>query len=282
MQTCCTGPGTVWACPKSNGCCTGGFCRDPSSEKCCKNGLCKKDHACCDRECCRPIAYCGPDGFCKPCPAETRTVTSTVSSTTTRTMTVRVTRDITADTGDAPKFTCAPMATTNDEGATLELDEGCALHYKPPAATTTGNGLNLLGRGVDQPPVKTGAWPSALLARQLSCTPFTTVTRTSWVTKPVMVTLTRTATMDGQDEGFSCPEMEVTNTAGDVLALDESCTLSFSPATPTSTTEELAATAATDGGGGGGSSQDGSSSSVAVSLHVVGTLSGILVLWLVG
>ncbi|KAM5364449.1 hypothetical protein ACJZ2D_011509 [Fusarium nematophilum] len=284
-QTCCTGPGTVWACPRSNDCCTGGFCRDPSTEKCCENGSCKKDTTCCDQECCRSIAYCGSDGFCKPCPAETRTVTSTVSSTTTRTRTVRVTSDITADTGDAPEFTCVPMTATNDEGATLELDEGCALHYEPPEATTTGSAAALLGRGADLPPAKISAWPAGLLGRQLSCTPFTTVTRTSWVTKPVTVTSTRTTMIQGQDEGFSCAEMEVTNTAGDVLALDESCALSFSPATPTSTAEdqEPAATAANDGGGGGSSSQDDNSGSVTgVSLPVVGTLVGIVVLWLVG
>ena len=56
--------------------------------------------------------------------------------------------------------------------------------------------------------------------------------------------MTRTATVTtrarepAEEEGFSCPAMEATNAVGDVLALDESCGLAFTPAEPTAATED--------------------------------------------
>ncbi|KAF5659226.1 platelet endothelial aggregation receptor 1 [Fusarium circinatum] len=204
--TCCTGPGTVWACPKS--------------------------------KCCRSVAYCGSDGYCKPCPAATTTIKSTETVTTTKMKTVRVTTDIEPDTGNAPEFTCVPMTATNDEGATLELDDGCTLHYEPPEATTTDDSAARLRRDAATAPahVNRGHNP---LARQVSCTPYTIYTTTEWETETE--TGTKTVTVQGEDATFSCPEMEVTNDVGDTLALDAECVLSFTPAETTSSEEGASA-----------------------------------------
>ncbi|KAF4345830.1 platelet endothelial aggregation receptor 1 [Fusarium beomiforme] len=236
-QTCCTGPGTVWACPKNSDCCSTGYCANPSTQKCCENGSCLKGTTCCDKECCRSNAYCGSDGFCKICPAATKSITSTDTVTTTKMKTVRVTTDIEPDTGDAPEFTCVPMTATNDEGATLELDEGCTLHYEPPEATTTDDRAARFRRDAPTAPAhaKNGL---GLLARQASCTPYTTLTRTVWETETETETGTKTITVQGEDATFSCPEMEVTNDVGDTLALDAECVLSFTPAEQTSSSED--------------------------------------------
>lgn len=156
--------------------------------------------------------------------------------------TVRVTTDIEPDTGNAPEFTCVPMTATNDEGATLELDDGCTLHYAPPEATTTEEAAARLRRDDETAPANFNAG-FGLLARQASCTPYATFTRTVWETETSTETGTRTVTVQGEDGTFSCPEMEVTNGAGDVLALDAECALSFSPAEITSTAESEDATA---------------------------------------
>ncbi|KAG5664925.1 hypothetical protein KAF25_008659 [Fusarium avenaceum] len=176
------------------------------------------------------------------CPAATRSITSTDTVTTTSTKTVRVTTDIEPDTGNAPEFTCVPMTATNDEGATLELDDGCVLHYAPPEATSTEEAAARLRRDAETAPVNLNAG-LGLLARQASCTPYTTFTRTVWETETSTETGTRTVTIQGEDGTFSCPEMEVTNDVGDVLALDAECALSFSPAEVTSTAESEDATA---------------------------------------
>ncbi|KAL4731594.1 hypothetical protein ACLX1H_000569 [Fusarium chlamydosporum] len=153
--------------------------------------------------------------------------------------TVRVTTDIEPDTGNAPEFSCVPMTATNDIGATLELDDGCALHYEPPPGpTTTDSNAARLRR--DALPAAVGNGGS-LLPRQASCTPYTTFTRTVWKTETYTETGTRTVTVAGDDATFSCPEMEVTNDVGDTLALDADCILSFSPAEPTTTEEEVPA-----------------------------------------
>jgi hypothetical protein len=151
--------------------------------------------------------------------------------------TVRVTTDIEPDTGNAPEFTCVPMTATNDVGATLELDDGCVLHYEPPESTTTQKNAAHIRRDTLTAPAVGHA--SGLLARQASCTPFTTLTRTIWETETYTETGTRTVVVQGEDATFSCPEMEVTNDVGDTLALDAECVLSFSPAEATST-EEIA------------------------------------------
>ncbi|EXK33548.1 hypothetical protein FOMG_10817 [Fusarium oxysporum f. sp. melonis 26406] len=238
--TCCTGPGTVWACPKSSECCSTGSCANPSTQKCCENGSCLKGTTCCDKECCRSNGYCASDGYCKLCPAATKTIKSTDTVTTTKMKTVRVTTDIEPDTGNAPEFTCVPMTATNDEGATLELDEGCTLHYEPPEATTTDNAAARLRRDVATAPAHVNRG-HGLMARQASCTPYTTVTRTEWETETETETGTKTITVQGEDATFSCPEMEVTNDVGDTLALDAECVLSFTPAETTSSEEGASA-----------------------------------------
>ncbi|WKT47093.1 hypothetical protein QSH57_011998 [Fusarium oxysporum f. sp. vasinfectum] len=168
------------------------------------NGSCLKGTTCCDKECCRSNGYCASDGYCKLCPAATKTIKSTDTVTTTKMKTVRVTTDIEPDTGNAPEFTCVPMTATNDEGATLELDEGCTLHYEPPEATTTDNAAARLRRDA--------------------------------ATAPAHVNRGH-----GEDATFSCPEMEVTNDVGDTLALDAECVLSFTPAETTSSEEGASA-----------------------------------------
>lgn len=225
-QTCCTGPGTVWGCDRSESCCSGGFCRS-DNQHCCERGSCDNDTTCCRYECCRSIAYCGSDGYCKPCPPATRTVTATYTSTSVVFRTSTITRDPAPETENAPAFTCIPMTATNAEGATLELGDDCALKYNPPTTTTPA----AVRRESNSDPT---AAPNALLPRQ-NCVPWTTLLTTRWITHQVTTTQTRSKTIrgPGDDEGFSCPTMEVTNAAGDVLAMDESCALSFSPATPT-------------------------------------------------
>jgi hypothetical protein len=181
--------------------------------------------------------------------------------------TVRVTTDIEPDTGNAPEFTCAPMTATNDEGATLELDDGCTLHYAPPEATTTEEAAARLRRDAETAPANLNVG-LGLLARQASCTPYTTFTRTVWETETSTETGTRTVTVQGEDGTFSCPEMEVTNDVGDVLALDSECALSFSPAEITSTAESEDITAQdepTDDGQGGTAPTEQSASSTTAS-----------------
>ncbi|KAF4996968.1 hypothetical protein FGRMN_4186 [Fusarium graminum] len=235
-MTCCTGSGTAWACPKDANCCSTGYCAKPSTQRCCKNGSCLKETTCCEKECCKSIGYCASDGYCKACPAATRSITSTDTITTTSIKTVRVTSDIEPDTGNAPEFTCVPMTATNDGGAILELDEGCTLHYEPPEATATDDTAARIRRDVETSPTNRGR-ELELLARQASCTPYTTFTRTVWETETSTETGTRTVIVQGEDGTFSCPEMEVTNDVGDVLALDAECALSFTPAEPTTTAE---------------------------------------------
>ncbi|KAF5560721.1 hypothetical protein FPHYL_6507 [Fusarium phyllophilum] len=202
--------------------------------------------------------------------------------------TVRVTTDIEPDTGNAPEFTCVPMTATNDEGATLELDEGCTLHYEPPEATTTDDSAARLRRDAATAP----AHVPNLLARQLSCTPYTTYTTTEWETETETETGTKTVTVQGEDATFSCPEMEVTNDVGDTLALDAECVLSFTPAETTSSEEGASAqdqptnvpagtgestTTVTATAGSGGS--DGNSGSIErASLSMMLSFAGIAIL----
>ncbi|KAF5236889.1 hypothetical protein FANTH_11062 [Fusarium anthophilum] len=173
-------------------------------------------------------------------PVQSPTIKSTETVTTTKMKTVRVTTDIEPDTGNAPEFTCVPMTATNDEGATLELDDGCTLHYEPPEATTTDDSAARLRRDAATAPahVNRGHNP---LARQVSCTPYTIYTRTEWETETETETGTKTVTVQGEDATFSCPEMEVTNDVGDTLALDAECVLSFTPAETTSSEEGASA-----------------------------------------
>ncbi|CEI59954.1 unnamed protein product [Fusarium venenatum] len=151
--------------------------------------------------------------------------------------TVKVITDIEPDTGNAPEFTCVPITATNDVGAILELDDGCVLHYEPPEATTTQDNAARLRRDAPTAPVVSHA--GGILARQASCTPSTTFTRTVWETETLTETGTRTVVVQGDDATFSCPEMEVTNDVGDTLALDGECILEFTPSEQTSVQEEV-------------------------------------------
>ncbi|KAF4969561.1 hypothetical protein FSARC_3216 [Fusarium sarcochroum] len=202
--------------------------------------------------------------------------------------TVRVTTDIEPDTGDAPEFTCAPMSATNDEGETLELDEGCTLHYSASAPTTTSDAAARLRRDAEAAP-KTGE-ALALLARQASCKATSTFTRTVWETETETETGTRTITVQGERGTFSCPPMEVTNDVGDVLALDEECALSFSLGEPTST-EGGEATARAGGpaetgesstasASAGGDSGNDAGSVCAVRVSTTMGVAGAVLLWL--
>ncbi|KAF5587805.1 transport protein [Fusarium subglutinans] len=168
------------------------------------------------------------------------TIKSTETVTTTKMKTVRVTTDIEPDTGNAPEFTCVPMTATNDEGATLELDEGCTLHYEPPRATTTDDSAARLRRDAATAPAHVNRGHNPLV-RQVSCTPYTIYTTTEWETETETETGTKTVTVQGEDATFSCPEMEVTNDVGDTLALDAECVLSFTPAKTTSSEEGASA-----------------------------------------
>ncbi|OBS23095.1 hypothetical protein FPOA_03654 [Fusarium poae] len=285
---CCTGPGTVWACEKGKECCSNGSCANSLTEKCCKNGACQEGTTCCENECCRSNGYCASDGYCKTCPAATRTVSSTDTTTKTVMRTVRVTTDIEPDTGNAPEFTCVPMTATNDVGATLELDDGCILHYEPPEATTTQNNVARLRREAPTPPVV--SHPVGLLARQASCTPSTTFTRTIWETETFTETGIRTVVVQGEDATFSCPEMEVTNDVGDTLVLDGDCVLEFTPAEPTTVQEEVPTQARPTANGQGpdipvgpsgtASADDDSSGSVSeVGMFLMTGFFAISVLW---
>jgi hypothetical protein len=178
--------------------------------------------------------------------------------------TVTITDDPAAETEGAPEFSCIPMTVTNADGATLELGDDCALKYSPPESPTTtssatvvaARGAQLSEWGTTIPLPAEVAAP--LLARQAPCTPFTTVTQTQWVTVSATTTSTVSKTVAGPagDESFSCPPMEVTNAAGDVLALDESCVLNFEPAEPTDPSPSSGSEGAGQGqnGGGGGTS----------------------------
>lgn len=194
--------------------------------------------------------------------------------------TVRVTTDIEPDTGNAPEFTCVPMTATNDVGATLELDDGCVLHYEPPGATTTENNAARLRREAPTAPVIGHA--GGLLARQASCTPSTTLTRTIWETETVTETGTRTVIVQGDEATFSCPEMEVTNDVGDTLALDGECVLSFSPAETTSVQEEAPTQGRPTVNGQGPSVPVGPSATASGDDDSSGSISEIRIFFMVG
>ncbi|KAF5548692.1 hypothetical protein FMEXI_4695 [Fusarium mexicanum] len=219
---------------------------------------------------------------------------STDTVTTTKMKTVRVTTDIEPDTGNAPEFTCVPMTATNDEGATLELDDGCTLHYEPPEATTTDDSAARLRRDAATAPAHVDRAHNPL-ARQLSCTPYTIYTTTEWETETETETGTKTVTVQGEDATFSCPEMEVTNDVGDTLALDAECVLSFTPAETTSSEEGASAqdqptnvpagtgesTTTVTATAGSGSSNDNSGSIERASLSLMLSFAGVAMFGLV-
>jgi len=128
---------------------------------------------------------------------------------------------------EAPEFTCPPLTVTNSANATLELDTDCQLMFIPPSTTAK--------------PAKypaTIAQPTHLITpRAAPCVGSETETITVTITSASTVLTTITTTESEEPEDFSCPPMAVTNPGGDVLSLDESCSLEFSPAAPTSSTK---------------------------------------------
>ena len=218
-QTCCEEGDDVWACPKSNKCCSTGFCYDPATEHCCADGACDDVDTCCEKECCHSIAYCAADGFCSACPGKTIVETSTFESTFSVTVTAVVTE--TAEESDVDEFTCPEMTITNSAGGLLELGDDCSLTYISPSSTPAP---------APAPAQKTSSTSSLLLnGRQVSCTPYETVTSTQVITRVVTTVFTRTVTeVEEEEEPFTCPPVTVTNSAGAELILDESCGLEYS------------------------------------------------------
>jgi hypothetical protein len=152
---------------------------------------------------------------------------------------------------EASDFTCIPITATNSKNATLELDTDCALSYSPPSTTATTSST---------------AAPAAVIRnallweRQVSCTPFETDTEFVTLTNTVTSysTVTETITTSPPESEFSCPTMAVTNAVGDVLSLDDSCSLEFSPASTTSSST----TAGSNGAGSGNSGQKSAATSI--------------------
>ncbi|KAL2017481.1 hypothetical protein VTK56DRAFT_2077 [Thermocarpiscus australiensis] len=230
------------------------WCYDPSQEKCCPSGgPCPTDLTCCGDNCCTDFEYCGADNACTSCPAETVTKTAVLTSTTTLATQKTITEIEPPE--EASDFSCVPLTVTNEQGAELELGTDCALEYSPPDPTTSDSTSS------STPPTTTTAAAAAAAAAggtipqrraAPSCTPLETSTETAFststVTRRTTTTQTVTATTrEGEPQlSFSCPPMEATNAAGDVLALDEDCSLELSLAAPSSSA------GATAGGGGGG------------------------------
>ena len=216
-------------------------CYDPQTEQCCKNGACYKNQTCCTNECCNSIAYCGADGFCKPCPADVRTRVSISTYTSTTVVTSTVTELVQRENGPGG-FSCKPETVTNDLSETLVLDFDCSLSYEPP--TPPSSSAAEVKREEKQLPSVTGFMAPNLLARQLSCAPYTTQTTTlfSTVSTTTKSTTTTTTTVAPVSEGFHCVEMTATNAFGDELILDEECSFSYQPGGASGT--------ATQGGGG--------------------------------
>ncbi|KAH7129960.1 hypothetical protein B0J13DRAFT_627098 [Dactylonectria estremocensis] len=262
-QICCDGDASVWACPKSDKCCSTGYCYDADSEICCDNGSCDDDTTCCENECCTDVAFCGNDGYCSLCPDEIRTVTSTLSSTSVVVETDTVTEVV---DNEPTGFSCAPMTVTNDDAETLVLGEDCGLTYEPPSTTTSSSDGS-----------------QRLQARQASCRAApATRTTTKYVTEGFTESSTTTLTITEvpTELGFSCPPMEATNDVGDVLALDEDCSLSLSLAEPT-TTSEVQSTVTVQSGGDSGSSSDDDSASNPVGKPFVSAWA-LVVVWVAG
>ncbi|KAH8667253.1 hypothetical protein BGZ61DRAFT_483938 [Ilyonectria robusta] len=275
-QVCCAAYNTH--CPKGYDCVTGGDCcksglvpcgdtkcYDPDTQTCCGNGAgaCQKGTTCCGSKCCKDIAYCGSNDICSACPDETKTVTSTQTTTDV----VVKTNTITEVPKDEPTgFSCVPITVTNTDEETLILGTDCGLTYEPPSTTSTDDGS------------------LRLRARQINCKAPATRTTTVIVTKGVTTrtTTTITTTKAASELGFSCPPMEATNDAGDVLALDEDCSMSLSFAEPT-TTSESQRTVTVQGGGGSASTSEAGGDSAASPMGGPFVSAGTLaIIWVAG
>ncbi|KAI9147568.1 hypothetical protein HJFPF1_12594 [Paramyrothecium foliicola] len=167
------------------------------------------------------MLVCGSEaGSCEECPVPTRTLTTTTTSTSTSTITSTVT-EVGEEGGSYPDFTCLPVTVTNSDGAILELGEDCNFSFQPPSGPGSVETSTTASEADEAAP--TGA---ALRLRQ-NCNPTRTATTTVTTTVPVTTrsTTTTTVTVAPSEEGFSCPEMVVTNTLGDELSLNDDCSL---------------------------------------------------------
>lgn len=271
-QRCCTAGGRTFGCSRSASCCESGQCYDSSSSRCCKNGICDRDSTCCERQCCRSGAYCGGGGFCSVCPASTRTVMSTYRPTRTTTRVVTVTASTSRSSTSG--FSCEAMTATNDFGDELVLGTDCmfTLSGGTSSSSSARNGkreeteedTHPTGDGYDEfdnvpasveaeptsPPELDDA-PQELLRRQAGCSATRTITSTVVTTIPTTTTTTSSRTTSPlRDLTFSCLETAVTNDVSDILSIDGTCGLHFTPGPqPTGSSN--------GGGGGGGGDADG-------------------------
>jgi hypothetical protein len=229
---CCLTSSKAWGCPLGNECCSDGFCYDATTEICCQNGNCEDGTTCCTNECCTDIAYCGDDGYCSACPL-VATETATASSESIVLVTTTVTITQISESEEAPDFTCFPLTVTNSVNATLELDTDCSLSYSPPSTTNPAVKARSAGEYEEG---GGGGGRAVLRPRQVySCIPITTEVTTTTLVNTITSSTTSSITVfeSPEADGFSCPTMAVTNQAGDVLSLDESCSLEYSAASPT-------------------------------------------------
>jgi hypothetical protein len=231
---CCTSSSQAWGCPLGNECCSDGYCYDSTTEICCQNGNCQDDTTCCTYQCCTDIAYCGDDGYCSACPLiATETATASSESIVVVTSTVTITQA--SESEEAEDFTCFPLTVTNSVNATLELDTDCTLSYIPPSTTSPAVKARTAGLHVEKEGGGEGGGAVLRPRQTYSCIPITTEVTTTTLVNTITssTTLSITVFEAPEDDGFSCPTMAVTNQAGDVLSLDESCSLEYSAAPPT-------------------------------------------------
>jgi hypothetical protein len=183
-------------------------------------------------------------------PTTTRTVTRTSYTTRISTTTLEVLDEQEAE-DEASEFECVAMEVTNVDGAVLALGEDCLFTYEPaPPISDDAGGASTTAARFE------GSASAVLRARQASCTPYMTYTATvtTTIVTTIQSTRTQTRTVDPTEEGFSCPEMAVTNAAGDELSLDEDCVLEFVPAPEE--TDSGSTSDETDSGGGGGTTNE--------------------------
>ena len=209
----------VVPCPAPNG----QWCYIPGELICCSFGNCDEGYTCCGSDsCCSSYQYCGGDGVCSLCSAETVTETFTMTTPSIALVTTTVTEF--EEPEEASDFSCFPITITNSENGTLEIDTDCALSYNPPPTSTSTS-----------PTASITAREAMLQARQSgvgSCSSYVTNTEFLTVTAAAVTTSTieQVITTTQSSDEFSCPTLAVTNSAGDVLNIDASCELSFSPA----------------------------------------------------
>ncbi|KAJ5600995.1 hypothetical protein N7510_010529 [Penicillium lagena] len=136
------------------------------------------------------------------------------------------------------------MTVTNAQGATLELDEECALSYSPPSTTTTSAA-----------PKDSNNAAAVLRVRSEAplCTQVKTSTEILTVSRVTTSFSTTTITVTTSVPDFSCPTMAVTDSYGAVLALNEGCSLEYTPGSsttaPSTTGPQAGAGPVTTGGG---------------------------------